>query len=115
MPGMSGGYGHLRVAPQALECELGAMARKFSGIEGVRHNDNTVHVYKARLIPFWFNLSAVISDGQTRVCAFMSAFSLQELVGALKDSGFEVELHRTWLFRGLSFADLSGNQRRRNE
>jgi hypothetical protein len=88
------------------------MARRISGIERVRHKDNYVHVYKARLIPFWFNVSALITDGHTKVGASMWSFGLRTLVRALKDAGFGVELHKTWFFRGLNFADLSGTHQR---
>jgi hypothetical protein len=105
--GISGG-GHLRVAPNVLVCELGPAVRKISGVVSVRHKDNCVHIYKARLIPFWFNASVLITDGQTKVGASMWSFGLRTLTRVLKEADFDVVLHRTWVFRGLTFADLSG-------
>lgn len=105
--GISGG-GHLRVAPNVLICELGPAARKISGIVSVRQTDNHVHIYKARLIPFWFNVSVLITDGHTKVGASMWSIGLRTLTRVLKDAGFVVELHRTWFYRGLNFADLTG-------
>lgn len=100
-PGISGG-GHLDVARGALICELGPMARRFAGIDRVVHGSNSVHVFRARLVPFWFNVACVVDDGSSAVLASKSALELNALVRTLRNAGFDVEVHKTWTDRGRS-------------
>jgi hypothetical protein len=74
---------------------------------------SVVEVYKARLIPFWFNVAAVINDGQTVLGASMWSFGLKTLVKSLAAAGFEVNLHRTWFFRGLHYSEMLGQGKTR--
>jgi hypothetical protein len=104
-PGMRGG-GRLYIAPQVLICTLGPVLRKITGIENVRHRGNHVDVYRAKLVPFWFNVSVPIDDGRTRVGASTWSFGLRSLTRSLKGAGFDVDLHKTWTFRGLSLDAL---------
>lgn len=104
-PGVSGG-GHLHVVPNSLVCELGPIAKRVSGIASVTHAGSVVHIYRARLIPFWFNVAAIIDDGSVAVGASTWAFGLNSFVKALNAAGFTVEVHRTWFFRGLHFSDV---------
>jgi hypothetical protein len=88
-------------------CELGPTARRVSHVSSVRHASSSVDVYRARLIPFWFNVCALISDGTVTVGASMWSFGFNRLVAALSDAGFRVELHRTWVHRGLGFGGVA--------
>jgi hypothetical protein len=106
-PGIGGG-GRLWVGPNLLVCVLGPVARRITGITSVQHLGTVVHVYRARLIPFWFNVTARIDDGSSYVLAGRSWFGLRGLIRALTESGFTVELHRTWFFQGLSFSESIG-------
>jgi hypothetical protein len=99
--GTSGG-GHLDVAPGVLVCELGPMARRFAGIDRVVHGSNSVHVFRARIVPFWFNVACVVDDGRSAVLASKSAFELNALVKTLRNAGFDVEVHKTWTDLGRS-------------
>jgi hypothetical protein len=75
----------------------------------LKHKGN-VHVYRARLIPFWFNVTVVITDGQYAIGAAVSAFQLKYLVKRWTKAGFEVRLHRSWFFTGFPFSyALGGN------
>jgi hypothetical protein len=98
-PNVSGG-GQLHVAKGTLICQLGGFTKRLAGVERVRHNSNTVDVFRARLIPFWFNVSTLISDGKTVVRASLWSFGFRSLVDTLGAAGFSVQVHRTWFFRG---------------
>lgn len=100
-PTMAGG-GHLLVGPRELICELGPLNRRLSGFVRVTHTGHQVHVFRARLVPFWFNVSVAVDDGRIAVRASKSAFELGSLVGVLRAAGFEVVVHRTWFDRGQS-------------
>ena len=80
--GISGG-GHLYIGLNVLVCELGPTAKRVSGIESVHHKGGHVQIYKARLVPFWFNVSVLIDDGRNAVGASMWSFGLHSLVNAL--------------------------------
>ena len=98
---VSGG-GHLIIGGGYLACELGPVTRRFAGFSHVVHAGTTVHVFRARLIPFWFNVSCVVDDGHRAVVASKSAFELGRLVRALRRAGFETTVHRTWADAGRS-------------
>ena len=51
---MVAGGGRLTVSPGQLVCEAGPLTRRLSGIERIRHKGAEVHVYRALLVPFWF-------------------------------------------------------------
>ena len=106
-PGISGG-GHLLVAPGQLICELGPVSRRVSGIDRVAHAGRHVHIFRARLVPFWFNVAAVIDDGHVAVLASKSAFGFRGLVAAARRAGYEVTVHKTWLDRGQSLGAPHG-------
>lgn len=106
-PGISGG-GHLLVATGQLICELGPVSRRVSGIDRVAHAGRQVHIFKARLVPFWFNVSAVIDDGHVAVLAAKSAFELRGLVAAVRRAGYEVTVHKTWFDLGQSLGAPRG-------
>lgn len=99
--GISGG-GHLEVAPGHLVCELGPIARKFAGVDRVVHASTSVHVFRARLVPCWFNVACVVDDGHLAVIASKSAFELPSLVRSLRSAEFDVTVHKTWTDRGRS-------------
>lgn len=99
-PRVSGG-GRLYIAPQVVICYLGRVSARISGLAAVQHRHTVVDVYKARLIPFWFNVSAVVDDGEQLVVAVMWSFRLPRLTRALQSAGFAVDLHRTWMYRGV--------------
>lgn len=109
-PGISGG-GHLYIARGRLVCELGPATRRIAGIASVEHRGDTVHVYRARLVPFWFNVGVRIDDGSVAVRASMWAFGLRSLITTLTEAGFTVEYHRTWVYRGLHYSELVGARR----
>jgi hypothetical protein len=59
-----------------------------------------VKVFRAKLIPPWFNVTVVIDDGKVSVLASKSAFELSALVATLRHAGFQVAVHKTWRDRG---------------
>ncbi|HEX4324851.1 MAG TPA: hypothetical protein VHZ77_09515 [Gaiellaceae bacterium] len=103
--GVRGG-GTLIIGNGRLECQLGRGSRSISGVERVRHEGTTVDVYRARLIPFWCNVSVVIDDGEAAMLASKSAFGLRSLETALTEAGFQVRVHHTWTDRGLSSPEI---------
>lgn len=111
-PGGIRGGGHLTISSNLLECDLGGISKRMSGIASVRHQGTQVRVYKARLVPFWCNVSAIVDDGQTAVIASMWSFGLRRLVKALLSAGFEVEVCKTWTFRGLRTLEIISPRRR---
>ena len=90
------------VGPGELICELGPLNRTLSGFVQVAHAGQQVHVFRARAVPFWFNVAVVVDDGRVAVRASKSAFELGSLVGVLRAAGFDVVVHTTWLDRGQS-------------
>jgi hypothetical protein len=98
--------GTLIIRAGVLECQLGRAARAVSGVERVQHAGTTVDVYRARLVPFWFNVSVVIDDGETAMLASTSAFGLHALQQALTKAGFQVRTHRAWTYRGLRSPEI---------
>ena len=104
--GVAGG-GHLYISPDHLVCEMGAVTRRLAGIERVRHEGRKVHVYRSLLVPCWFNVAVRVDDGQQAARASVSWFQLRHLVRVLVGAGFSVQLHKTWLFRGLTYAEMT--------
>jgi hypothetical protein len=98
--------GHLSVGPGDLMCEFGPVAGRVSGLESVRHRGAVVHIYKARLIPPWFNVGVVVDDGESVCLASTWLFVLKPLTKALTGAGFRVVLHRTWTYRGLHLGEI---------
>ncbi len=98
--GVDGG-GRLSISPGRLVCEYGLVTRRVSGLESIRHHGTVVHLYRAWLIPPWYSVGVVIDDGENVCLASKSVFGLRTLVDALTGEGFQVEVHRTWVFRGL--------------
>jgi hypothetical protein len=98
--------GHLAVSHNKLECQLGSVSGRLAHLQVVHHESRVVDVYHARLIPFWFNVSVVIDNGTTRVLASTWSFGLRRLVRVLRSAGFDVTIHQTWKFRGLSMAEI---------
>lgn len=96
------GGGHLEIAPGHLACVLGPLARRVAGFERVVHAGLQVHVFRARLVPFWFNVTCVVDDGHKAVLASKTALSLNKLVMLLRLAGFQPTVHRTWFHRGQS-------------
>jgi hypothetical protein len=113
-PGGIRGGGHLTISPNLLECHLGAVSKRMAGIASVRHRGTHVRVYKARLVPFWCNVSAIVDDGQTAVLASTWSFGLRRLVKALSAAGFQVEVCKTWTFRGLHTLEIISPRKRRD-
>ena len=85
--GVRGG-GTLTIRSGRLECQLGRASRSVSGVERIRHEGMTVDVYRARLVPFWFNVSVVIDDGHAAMLASKSAFGLRGLEATLTEARF---------------------------
>jgi hypothetical protein len=50
----------------------------------VTHAGHQVHVFRARLVPFWLNVAVAVDDGRIAVRASKSAFELGSLVGVLR-------------------------------
>jgi hypothetical protein len=98
--------GHLAISPGAVVCELGRVGRRVAEVNSVRHRGDLVHIYKARLVPPWCNVSAVIDDGENALLVSMWSLGLKALTEALTAAGFRVEVHRTWFFRGLHFSEI---------
>jgi hypothetical protein len=91
--------GHLHIAPNVLTCELGPVARRISGFTEVAHSGSGVTVYRARLVPPWFNVSVLVGDNHRRIRASLPLLHFRRLVSSLEAAGFVVEVKRTWLDR----------------
>jgi hypothetical protein len=94
------GGGHLYIAPKALTCRLGSLAKRVSDFEEVSHTGGSVQIYVARLVPPWFNVSVLVDDGTRRIRASVPRPRLRRLVTSLQQASFDVQITRTWLDRG---------------
>jgi hypothetical protein len=92
--------GHLYVAPNVLRCMLGPVARRTSDFTEVAHSGFRVTVYRARLVPPWFNIAVLVDDGTRRIRASLPLLHFGRLVSSLEAAGFDVDVKSTWLDRG---------------
>jgi hypothetical protein len=88
-----------------LVCELDRFTGRISGFVAVQHKGSIVDVYRARAIPFWFNVGARIDDGKRAVQICTWSLGRRRLIRTLTEAGFTVHLYRTWLFRGSYFPE----------
>jgi hypothetical protein len=98
--------GSLSVAPGYLVCEFGQIAQRISGLESIRHRGDVVHAHTARLIPPWLNLILLIDDGENVCLVTAVLFERKAVMEAVCAAGFRVEVHGSWLFRGLEVRQI---------
>jgi hypothetical protein len=75
----------------------------------VKHNGSRVDVYVARLVPPWFDLAIPIrGDGGTLV-ATVWLLARRKVRRALREAGFDVVEHITWIDRGFRWAEMKSD------
>jgi len=96
------GDGRLSVGPGLLRCDLNPRTARVAQFDAVTHVGSIVHLYHQRLFPL-MNLSVCVDDGVRRVFARTWGLSLGQLCRDLRDSGFQPEVHNTWINAGFSY------------
>jgi len=84
-----------------LHLELSRGFAKVAGYPFIAHAGDVVQVFHQRLMPFWLNVSVLIDDGENRLCASMPSLFRKAIIRQLRAAGYQVKVHRTWIFRGL--------------
>ena len=100
------GGGQLTIAPGSLLCSPGRLMAGVSKAHQVKHEGSRVNVYVARLVPPWFDLIIPIrGEGETLV-ATVWLLARRKVRRALREAGFDVVEHNTWIDRGFRWAEL---------
>ena len=105
-PGLWRGGGHLVVAPGSLECIPGRLTSGVSASHSVRHQGAHVDVYVARLVPPWFNVTLPVHGAGETLVASMWIVGRRKLRRTLREAGFDVTEHVTWVDRGFGWAEM---------
>ena len=72
----------------------------------VKHKGSRVDVYIARLVPPWFDLAIPIRGNGGTLVATVWLLSRRKVRRALREAGFDVVEHVTWIDRGFSWAEM---------
>lgn len=88
------GGGELSLVPGKIEVRPGAAVRLVTRKEEAHWDSPIVHLVCPRLTPPWYRFSLLLEDS---CVAIFSSWERRDLEEALKQAGFTVQVHRTWI------------------
>jgi hypothetical protein len=97
------GNGHLRIRHGHLRCELTPRTARLAGFADVRHAYAVVKIYRPRLLPLVGGTRLRVDDGDRVVFACLWGWGIKRLIREIGDAGFQLELHRTWIYGGYRY------------
>ena len=100
------GGGLLTIAPDSLSCSPGRLMARVSKAHQVKHEGSTVDVYVARLVPPWFALTIPIRGEGGTLVATVFLLDRRRVRRALREAGFDVVEHITWIDSGFHRAEM---------
>jgi len=71
----------------------------------VTHQGTEVHIYVARLVPPWFNVTVPVQGDAGTLIASMWILGRRNLRRTLQAAGFDVTEHVTWFDRGFCWIE----------
>jgi hypothetical protein len=96
----------LTIAPGSLLCTPGRLMVGVSKAHQVRYEGSRVEVYVARLVPPWIDLTIPIHGEEGTLIATVWLLARGKVMRALREAGFDVVEHITWIDRGFRWADM---------
>jgi hypothetical protein len=100
------GGGQLTIAPGSLLCSPGRLMAGVSKAHQVRYEGSRVEIYVARLVPPWFDLTIPIRGEGGTLVATIWLLARRKVRQALREAGFDVVEHITWIDRGFRWAEM---------
>ena len=100
------GGGQLTVAPGSLLCSPGRLTAGVSKAHQTRYEGCRVEVYVARLVPPWFALTIPIRGEEGTLVATVLLPDRRKVMRALREAGFDIVEHITWIDRGFRWAEM---------
>lgn len=105
-PGLWRGGGRLLIAPGSLVCIPGHVTAGLSKAQPGTYRGKQVHLYTARLVPPWFNVTLPVRADTGTLVASMWILGRRRLRQTLREAGFDVVEHVTWTDRGFRWAEM---------
>ena len=105
-PGPRLGGGRLIISPGLLVCRPGRLMTRIRDLDEVSYTGPRVDTYLARLVPPWFDLIIPVRGEGGTLVATVLLFDRRKVRRALREAGFNVVEHATWIDRGFRLAEM---------